>query len=230
MMILRCKYVRGDEVKFISHLDLLRVFERAIRRAGLPIEHSEGYNPRPKIVFALPLPVGVTSEGEYADFTLGRDISPNDFIRSLNAELPQGIKLTGAAVITQSKHSIMSEVESAQYELKATYAGRIELVREIISEIISKHDIIVEKNTGSGTKPVNIRPLIKEMSVSEQRGDENSHCDDKRLSVLIIAIHVSAGSRENLRPDLVADVLEKMSGNMLKVTGIHRKQLLLGRS
>lgn len=223
MTILRCKYERGEEVKFISHLDLLRVFERAIRRAELPIEHSEGYNPRPKIVFALPLPVGVTSEGEYADFTLGEDYTPENFVQKLNSELPQGLKIAAAEVIAQSKKSIMSEVVSAIYEITAAYDGQIEQIGEIISAIISKHDIIVEKNTGSGTKPINIRPLIKEMSVREK-------LDDKALKNLIIEIHVSAGSRENLRPDLVADLLEKMSQSKLEVTGIHRKQLLLEQS
>ncbi|MDD4189130.1 MAG: TIGR03936 family radical SAM-associated protein [Eubacteriales bacterium] len=227
MTILRCKYTRGEEVKFISHLDLLRVFERAIRRAGLPIEHSAGYNPRPKIVFALPLPVGVTSDGEYADITLAGEYSSDDFIRTLNAELPQGIKLTAVESITQSKHSIMSEVESAKYELKADYEGQIEQVREIISAIMSKHDIIVEKNTGSGTKSINIRPLIKEMSVREQNSKEILRCDKTGL---VIDLHVNAGSRENLRPDLAANMLEEMSGGSLRVTGIHRKQLLLVQS
>lgn len=224
MTILRFKYTRGEEVKFISHLDLLRVFERAIRRAGLPIEHSEGYNPRPKIVFALPLPVGVTSEAEYADITLTGEYPSGDFIRILNSQLPQGIKLISGEVIPQSKHSIMSEVESARYELKADYDGDIGRLREIISEIMSKHDIIVEKNTDNGKKDINIRPLIKGISFKKQRGDENSHRDETGL---VIELHVSAGSRENLRPDLAASLLEEMSGGSLRVTGIHRKQLLL---
>src|SRR5690242_15350351 len=70
---IRTKFRRSDEVKFISHLDLMKVFERAIRRARLPIAYSQGFNPHPGMVFGLPLSVGVTSDAEYGDFEITDD-------------------------------------------------------------------------------------------------------------------------------------------------------------
>ena len=70
MIRLRVKFTRGEEVKYISHLDMLKVFERALRRANIPIAYNKGFNPRPQIVFGLPLSVGVTSESEYADLEI----------------------------------------------------------------------------------------------------------------------------------------------------------------
>ncbi len=115
MYCIRAKFTRGEKVRFISHLDILRVFERALRRARLPVRYSEGYNPRPAIVFGLPLPVGVTSEAEYADFELTQKIMPREFLKALSMQLPDGLKLVAAAV-RKGKENIMASVEAALYD------------------------------------------------------------------------------------------------------------------
>ena len=88
MVNLRVKFIRGEEIKFISHLDLMRVFERALRRSEIPVAYSKGFNPHPQMVFGLPLSVGVTSQCEYADFKIEDNIEPNEFIQRLNDNLP----------------------------------------------------------------------------------------------------------------------------------------------
>ncbi|OGC04979.1 hypothetical protein A2276_03385 [candidate division WOR-1 bacterium RIFOXYA12_FULL_43_27] len=86
-------YTKGEEVKFISHLDLIRVFERAIRRANLPIAYSQGFNPRMKISYGQALKVGATSAGEEAKLTFEEEMSHKEVVDRLNAVLPKGIKL-----------------------------------------------------------------------------------------------------------------------------------------
>lgn len=90
---IKITYTKGDEVKFISHLDLIRVFERAIRRANLPIAYSQGFNPRMKISYGQALKVGQTSNSEEAKLTFEKEIAPEEVVDRLNAVLPKGIKL-----------------------------------------------------------------------------------------------------------------------------------------
>lgn len=83
-MEIRFRFSRGEELKFIGHLDILRLFERAFKRAGIQVAHSEGFNPRPRIVFAQPMPLGLTSEGEFADVELAEQIDIANFIIRCN--------------------------------------------------------------------------------------------------------------------------------------------------
>ena len=73
---LRFRFSRGQELKYIAHLDMLRVFERAIKRAKIPVAYTQGFNPRQKLVFGLPMSIGLTSESEYADIELVEDMQP----------------------------------------------------------------------------------------------------------------------------------------------------------
>lgn len=227
MYILRCKYLRGKEVKFISHLDLMRAVERAVRRAGIPVDFSEGFNPRPKIVFALPLPVGVTSSGEYADFTFSEKISVDKFIQSINSELPEGIKIISAEEL-QAKGSIMADVRQAEYELIAEYEGTFEHAKALMEDILAKRELIADKKLENGIKKLDIRPMIKDMQLRRIEEDVLKPNDKgNNTMLLIISARVSAGSRENLRPDLLAAVIEGSSGDTVRVLEIHRKRLIL---
>ena len=93
MQRLRLKFSRGEELKFLSHLDLMRLWERAIRRAGLPLAYSEGFTPHPQIALAAPLSVGVTSQAELMDVVLSRWVPPQSFTAQIEEQLPRGIEL-----------------------------------------------------------------------------------------------------------------------------------------
>jgi radical SAM-linked protein len=116
MNSIRVRFVRGNEVKFISHLDLMKVFERALRRSRLPIAYSQGFNPHPQMVFGLPLSVGVTSSCEYADFELSYELAAEDFTARLNMQLPKGLHITRAGQIG-TKNNIMKSVAAAAYNV-----------------------------------------------------------------------------------------------------------------
>jgi radical SAM-linked protein len=236
--VIRCIYTREDKVKYISHLDLLRVFERALRRAGLPVQFSEGFNPRPKIVIALPLPVGVTSEGEYADFSVDGQITADSFMLLLNTELPDGIRIIDAWE-HNPKSNVMAEVESALYELTAIFEGAaddevekaLEKAGKNVEVIMKKNEVKVQKRSDKGTKEVDIRPLIKDITIIEPDDiRRNTINNGNNVLMLKIAATVSAGSRNNLRPDLLAQALRNASCGSIKVLGIHRVKLLLNEN
>lgn len=96
---IRIKYAKGEEVRFISHRDLMRVFERAIRRAGLPIAYSQGFNPHMKFSWGPALKVGQTSEGEFAELRFEAWVKPNELIEKLNQQLPKGIEILEAYLV-----------------------------------------------------------------------------------------------------------------------------------
>jgi radical SAM-linked protein len=99
MQRIEVKYRKGEEIKFIGHRDLMRAFQRAIRRAGLPIAYSQGFNPHMKISWGNALKVGATSEGEKAILQIDGWIKPDEVKTRLNQTLPQGLAILDAAVV-----------------------------------------------------------------------------------------------------------------------------------
>lgn len=160
MSSIRAKFIRGEEVKFISHLDLMKVFERALRRSGIPILYSKGFNPHPQLVFGLPLPVGVTSEAEYLDLELEEPVNPHEFMNRLNSCLPKGIALIDAKE-KKTKENIMATVVAASYEiLTASSKFKLNEVRDLIKKFMELEEIVVKKQTKRKIQNVNIRPMI----------------------------------------------------------------------
>lgn len=99
MSVIKITYTKGEEVKFISHLDLMRAISRAIRRANIPIAYSQGFNPRMKMSFGQALKVGQSSESEEAKLTFEQDIPPEEVMKKINDTLPLGIQILTAIKI-----------------------------------------------------------------------------------------------------------------------------------
>ena len=89
------KYSRGDEVKYISHLDFVRMFHRSVRRSGLPMSFSQGFNPHPIMTVAMPLSVGVTSDSEFMKIGFEGEFSEEEIKKALNSALPNGFSVKG---------------------------------------------------------------------------------------------------------------------------------------
>jgi len=102
------------------------MFERAVRRSNIPIAYSKGFNPHPHIVFGLPLSVGVTSDSEYADFELEKDMKPEEFAQRLNQNLPEGVKIVEAKK-NNTNSNIMAQVAGALYEVLVLADGKVEI-------------------------------------------------------------------------------------------------------
>lgn len=227
MLCIRAKFTREENVRFISHLDIMRVFERALRRARLPVKYSEGYNPRPAIVFGLPLPVGVTSEAEYADFELTQKITPQEFLKALSMQLPGGLKLVAAAV-RKGKENIMASVDAALYDmvLYSKHKGFKTQVEKCLDEMLNSRELSVEKNTKRGPEMVDIRPLVIKAEISHERARWCTESDyGNNLTGAFLTMLVSAGSRGNLKPVLFVKALESCCGLKIRFVRVHRRQL-----
>ena len=124
MQRLRIRFCRGQEVKFISHLDILRLWQRAFHRAEIPLAYSEGFNPHPRISLAVPLPIGVTSEAELMDIFCARRVSPHVFTTAVSPQLPPGIEILQVYPIALNMPSLQSLVRYAEYKVEVESAEK----------------------------------------------------------------------------------------------------------
>lgn len=115
MLRLRLKFARRDKLKFLSHLDMMRLWERALRRSGISLAYSEGFSPHPRISIAAPLAVGVTSQAELIDVFLEKGISPAIFLQKIRDQLPDGVEILEITQAAIDEPSLQSRVRYAEY-------------------------------------------------------------------------------------------------------------------
>ena len=183
----------GDGV-FLSHLDLIRVFQRAFKRGGVMLKHSQGFAPKPYVAVALALSVGVESTCEILDFELENDVPvPADLARRLNATLPLGIRVL-EVYESQRKTKELTYLRST---LTLEYDGGVPAgAREAISELLGREEVVVKKFSKKGETETNIAHMILEFTTTIKASQE------LELSVLICA------QNPTLNPALIASAVE----------------------
>lgn len=149
---------KGAEVRFISHLDLQRTLQRALRRARVPMAYSQGFNPHPLLSFAAALSVGVTSDAEWIDVKLAEPVSTEAFASAVNGALPAGLHIEEARTADDSMASLTALTESADYAVLLR-TDDIDGVSGALDALLSGA-IVVMKKTKSGVKPTDIRPTL----------------------------------------------------------------------
>lgn len=172
----RAQLTKGDEIRYISHLDYAGVMERAIRRAKLPAAYSEGFNPHLKMSFASPLSLGVTSDAEYMDFELTKPLCQPEIFDKLSRALPPGIRLIRLKPVKEpkpcqgKKHTaLMAEVEQGIYEVMAPLTGNWDGVVKAVKLYNSEkekyyHRVTPKKTRDIETKQYMIEPVKAGMS------------------------------------------------------------------
>lgn len=178
-------------MKFIGHLDVMRYFQKAIRRADIPIAFSEGFSPHMIMSFAAPLGVGLTSHAEYMDIEVKKAIPSREALERLNRVMVEGMEVLSYRQVPEEKASkAMSLVAAADYTLVFREGYEPEPGwEEKLLEFYGQDSIIVTKKTKKGERKVDIRPLIYRLNVREGA----------------IFMQVSTGSTDNLKPELVME-------------------------
>ncbi|KUO72163.1 MAG: hypothetical protein APF77_09645 [Clostridia bacterium BRH_c25] len=217
-MNIRLKFTKGNEVKYISHLDLMRVFQRAIRRTGIPISYSSGFNPHQEISFGAPLSLGVTSDAEYVDFKLAEAMDVKEIEERLNSSLPDGIRILKGMKLGDSPKSAMAVVTHARYMIRMNLEDvDSEALKKSIEEFISREHIKVMKEQPKKDfelKEIDIRPMIVSMKLFESR--EAMH---------IIDCLLLSGSRGNLKPELLMTAFKEFTGYNIDGIRINREEV-----
>jgi radical SAM-linked protein len=220
---IRARVLKGDEVRFISHLDFLNTMNRALRRANIPIAYSQGYNPTPNISFATALAVGLTSDSEYIDFEMEEEMEVQDFKEGLNKALPKGIEVLEAEQLVAKSKSLASLVSQSSYfaRLELTEEIKIDKLREEVANFLSQQEIVIRrKRRRKKDRVFDIKPMISKLEVIGVQ--EN---------LATISMLVQTGSSGNLRPEEVIDALADYSEFIqpAKLVNIHRSGLYIER-
>ena len=205
---LRVTFAKGEEIKYISHLDLMRLWERILRRARLPLAYSHGFNPRPKIAVAAPLPVGFTSRGEVMDIVLERHISPYNFAKGLVPHLPPGLEVLSVEEVYPKLPSLQSQVRAAEYRVTVSWDGSQEEMEGKLEELLSTEQLPRQRRG----KDYDLRPLIEDLWV-----------EGKETDGWVLGMRLRAGSQGTGRPDEVLDAL----GLVEKLYVVRRERLLM---
>lgn len=190
-MKVRVKFSKNGAIKFIGHLDVMRYFQKAMRRAEIDIAYTEGMSPHMIMSFAQPLGVGLTSDAEYMDVELRTPITSAEAIERLNRVGVDGIRILSWKQIPEDKaNKAMTLVAAADYELRFRkgYAPKVDWQSQI-SHFYAQKSIMVVKKTKKGEKELDIRPLIYDMHVNAGT----------------VYFKLSAGSEANIKPELVMD-------------------------
>lgn len=184
-------------MKFIGHLDIMRYFQKAIRRAGIPIAFTSGYSPHMIMSFANPLGVGLTSDGEYFDIELTESIASKEAVRRLNEQMVDGMEIVSFVQIPDDKKSKgMSIVAGADYLSSVKNGSLPENLAEKLEAFYAQDEICVVKKTKKSEKEVDIRPMIYKLEC--RNGG--------------IYMRVAAGSVQNLKPELVTEAFVRYLG------------------
>ncbi len=158
---LRLTFARGDEAKELSHLEVMRALERAMREAGLPLAYSEGRRPTAQISIGAPLPVGVTSACELADVFLSEPVSPAGLVAALQATLAPGLETLSAWEVGLAGPALQARVRWAEYEVDVPCGGRsAEDVRRSIGGLLAARSLPWEHQRETKTSRYDLRPLV----------------------------------------------------------------------
>lgn len=186
----RIKFKKNGALRFIGHLDVMRFFQKAMRRAGIPIAFTKGYSPHMIMSFASPLGIGHSSDGEYFDIELKEAVSGREAVKRLNGVMVEGMEVVSFRQIGEEKKMTgMAIVAAADYlttlkkgSLPADWKGKI-------PEFLAQPEIRIRKQTKRSENEVDIKPLIYKFEVNE-------NC---------FYMQVAAGSVQNLKPELVME-------------------------
>lgn len=186
----RIKFKKYGVLRFIGHLDVMRFFQKLMRRADIPIAFTGGYSPHMIMSFASPLGIGLTSDGEYLDIELSAPVDSAEAVKRMNAECVEGIEIINLRQIPdEKKMSGMTILAAADYLVSAKSGSFPEGWKERFVDFMARDEIRVIKQTKRSEREVDIRPLIYDWKLKDES----------------IWLQLAAGSTDNLKPDLVIE-------------------------
>jgi radical SAM-linked protein len=163
MQRLRIRFSRGEELKYISHLDLMRLWQRALNRAGIAMAYSEGFNPHPRMSLAAPLALGVTSEAELMDIVLAKFMSPHSFTAAIGAQLPCGIAIQQVFNTPLTLPSLQSQLRYAEYAVGLSTEKARPEIEATVADLLQKETLPWQHQRDTGPHKYDLRALIDDL-------------------------------------------------------------------
>lgn len=221
-MRIRIKFRKFGVMRFVGHLDIMRYFQKAMRRAGIDIAYSEGYSPHQIMSFAAPLGVGITSDGEYLDIEANSTASSHDSIQALNAVMAEGMEIVSYVKLHQDAKKAMTAVSAADYIVyfkKKEDFSQEEIAEMIQSYYTDRNTIEITKQTKKSERVIDVKPLIYAFRpYSDAESDVKDSCrinedaagnlpQNEAVTELPqrrgFFLRLCTGSTDNIKPELV---------------------------
>lgn len=217
-MKIRIKFAKRGSLKFVGHLDIMRYFQKLIRRTGIDIAYSEGFNPHQKLSFAQPLGVGMLSEGEYVDIEVNSTFSSSEAIKRMNDANVDDLEIISYRKLSDNAGNAMASVAAADYKVEFREGYRpdsFDFLKEFTLFFNSSNEITVLKETKKSQVETNLKPFIYEYG-----GDSEN-----------ITLKLSCGSVTNIKPELVMEAFYKyLNLELSPFTFIYTRLEVYGRN
>lgn len=225
----RFKFARKGPVRYLGHLDMLRYFQKAVMRSGIPAKYTEGFHPHQIMSFAYPLGVAMETEGDYMDLELTEEVPTEELSRALNDVMNEGIWICGAARLPEKALNAMASVAAADYEIHVDGTDTEKLWGILMTAVVNmmQEEILLlgkpqEEATSSADhrkkggkkekKAKDIRPGILSLTVDDQEP--------------VIKMRLLSGSALNVRPaDVFSLLAERVTEDTITASRIVRKEI-----
>jgi len=203
---------KGDEVKYLSHLDVMRTFEFALRRARIPVSYSEGFNPRPRMSFGSAVGVGVTSDDERIVVEMASAVDACEVGDRLSSKLPAGLDVLGAESIQDGVKSPLSELNASRFRIEFLCEETCDrlMIENALSEILDSAQVVVSRTRKGETQDVDIRPHLLDARLVGCSGDSAA-----------VEVRLRLGDSGGARPQDFAQALQNRMANT-NVSSIRR--------
>ena len=197
------EFEKTGKLRHLAHLEVARVFDRAVRRAGIPVEYTEGFHPRAKISFAPPLPVGAEGRKELCEIDLASEasVSPRELGKALSKQLPAGLNLVSAQVLARGRRSPFADLARVEYNVTVDTSGSSgEQLAAAVERFRQAAHVIIERQTKRQSRQVDIRPHTYELKLERKDGENRLY------------MSIGFGQQSLVKPEEIVSALAEMMG------------------
>ena len=218
----RIQFTKCGSMRFIGHLDVMRYFQKAFRRAEIPVSYSQGFSPHQLMSFSSPLGIGLSSDAEYMDLTLDSSVAPEQMVERMNAQMNDEIRVRKFTVLRDDAKPSMAMLAACDYMIAAkehreSFLQRIDL-QDFIVRFLGQDKIEITKKTKRSEKLVDIRENIYHLSADKESlqnhsgVDYGTSCLEGESYKPLLYMQLTAGSVINIKPELVLEAMAAMAG------------------
>ncbi|GEL22637.1 radical SAM protein [Pseudonocardia sulfidoxydans NBRC 16205] len=206
---IRVRFAKRGRLRFLSHRDIARAFERAVRRAGVPVSHSHGFSPHPRLSWIGAAPTGAASEAEYLEIGLTREVDPAQLVDALDRALPSGLDVLEAAVATPP--ALADRIDAVRWAVELPGVAEGEL-RAAVEALLAEESVVIERVTPSGRKQIDVRKALVKAAVVTASNGPGLATGTAAVAGCAILTAVVRQTTPAVRPDDVLGALDVVAG------------------
>ncbi|MDO4484607.1 MAG: TIGR03936 family radical SAM-associated protein [Clostridia bacterium] len=205
-------FEKSERLRHIGHLDLMRAMQRALRRSGLPVSYSKGFNPHINVTFASALSVGAIGKREIMDVSMEGEVTAEEFLQVMNKSLPPELQFSFARAVDDRHPGLMAMVAACDYDIEIMDESAKAWMPEAVRLFGEAGEVMADRKTKSGIKSVDIKPLVKELTI-----------EGGTLHAVMVQTEA-----QGCKPDMLLTALTALAGQEEKPRVMVTRNALLG--